>query len=193
MRRFLLALVLVLPITGCGERGSGTVVADTRTVAAFAEVEVSAGIEVEVRAGVPGDPSVVVHYDDNLIDNIETDVQDDRLVISIRGSLSTIGGERRWVEVTTDRLGYLEANSGASITATGTTETLELIAGSGADIDTTGIQASDVAFDAASGANVKLWASRTVTGEASSGADVDIEGNPERVNVDTSSGANVDY
>ena len=107
----------------------------------------------------------------------------------------------------------LDASSGSSVSLEGiTVENLTIVASSGSDVEASG-QAGHIRFDASSGSNIDaeglnattadLSASSgsdiaaTVTGsvkaEASSGADIDISGNPADRDTDASSGGDISF
>jgi len=65
-----------------GERGSGTLVSESRAVPSFSAVEVSGALRAEVTTGAL---AVDVVFDDNLIDKLETTVSGGVLQVSCRG------------------------------------------------------------------------------------------------------------
>ena len=90
MYRFLPATLLLVCAQGCLlaiqiEQGNGDIVDETRDVGAFTEVHSAGSLSVSVVAGDA--PSVVVSCDSNLLERIETRVEDGTLVIDQRGSL----------------------------------------------------------------------------------------------------------
>jgi Putative auto-transporter adhesin, head GIN domain len=83
------------------------------------------------------------------------------------------------------------ASSGSDLELSGTCMTLEAETSSGSDLDAGDLKCETVALQASSGSDVSVFASRSVTGKASSGSDVQISGAPPAVQVDKSSGADV--
>jgi hypothetical protein len=83
------------------------------------------------------------------------------------------------------------ASSGSDLDIAGTCEALELDVSSGSDVDAGTLRCETVALRASSGSDVSVYASRSVTGSASSGSDVRIGGAPPVVQVQKSSGADV--
>ena len=73
--------------TGGSLEGSGTPATDTRSVGAFDAVELAGSNNVVVHVG--GDPKVVVHADDNLLDRVTTEVVAGALVVDDTGSFAT--------------------------------------------------------------------------------------------------------
>lgn len=83
------------------------------------------------------------------------------------------------------------ASSGSDLRLAGTCVALEVEASSGSDVDAGALKCEIATLRASSGSDVSLHATRSVTGNASSGSDVDVSGSPPVVKVETSSGADV--
>jgi len=84
-----------------------------------------------------------------------------------------------------------ESSSGADIDIYGKTEQFSANASSGSHIDADELEAVDVYAKVSSGANIDVNVTGKLTANASSGGDIDFEGNPTKVNKDTSSGGSV--
>lgn len=84
-----------------------------------------------------------------------------------------------------------ESSSGASIHIYGKTNTFSANASSGSSIDADELTCVDAFANASSGANINVNVSGKLTANASSGGDIDYEGNPTNINKDTSSGGSV--
>jgi len=82
-------------------------------------------------------------------------------------------------------------SSGAHISIYGKTKTFSASASSGSSIDADELESGDAYAKASSGANINVNVSGKLTARASSGGDIDFEGNPDNVNKDTSSGGSV--
>ena len=93
------------------------------------------------------------------------------------------------------RLRQLDANasSGSDISVSGTAETINLDASSGSDISADALEAKSGDLQASSGANISARLSERVRAAASSGGDIEVEGNPQQRDVDTSSGGDVSF
>ncbi len=80
----LLASFLTLTLSGCSHRrsGSGHIVSDERTVSDFHNLSVDGGIDVFVTQGPA--KNIIVKADDNLLQYVETKVEDGELHIRIR-------------------------------------------------------------------------------------------------------------
>jgi hypothetical protein len=84
-----------------------------------------------------------------------------------------------------------QASSGSEIEISGSCVSLEAHASSGSDLDAEELRCERVSLHASSGSELSIAASSSVTGEASSGANIRVRGKPSTVQVDTSSGAQV--
>lgn len=191
-RLMTLGIGLAFLVAGCNVvTASGNIVSQTRDLGGFSAIDVGSGLAVEVLVEAGAEFSVVVEYDDNIINNVITRVEGETLIIEFDGSVNFSDGNRA-IEVVMPRLSALGASGGAAVHATGTTENYTLDASGGAAVDAAELRAMDVAVDASGGAAVTLFASSAVTGDASGGAAVEILGSPATVNVETSGGAGVD-
>jgi len=83
------------------------------------------------------------------------------------------------------------ASSGSDVEIAGSCTALEARASSGSDLDADDLRCETAAIEASSGSDVSVFASRSVSGAASSGSDVQVSGAPATVNVERSSGADV--
>ena len=83
------------------------------------------------------------------------------------------------------------ASSGSDVDIAGSCVTLEVDASSGSDLDAGDLRCETVTVQASSGSDVSVAASKRVTGKASSGSEVRVSGAPPDVQVDKSSGADV--
>jgi hypothetical protein len=83
------------------------------------------------------------------------------------------------------------ASSGSDLELSGTCTSLEAETSSGSDLEAGDLRCETVSVQTSSGSDVSVFASRSVTGKASSGSDVHISGAPPAVQVDKSSGADV--
>jgi Putative auto-transporter adhesin, head GIN domain len=83
------------------------------------------------------------------------------------------------------------ASSGSDLDLAGTCTSLVADATSGSDLDARSLRCETVTVQASSGSDVSVFASRSVSGKATSGSDVQISGAPPTVQVEKSSGADV--
>ena len=84
-----------------------------------------------------------------------------------------------------------ECSSGADIDIFGNAEIFSAKASSGSSIDADKFEAVDVYAKVSSGASIDVNVTGNLTAKASSGGNVNFEGNPTSVNKDTSSGGSV--
>ncbi|SDX13048.1 Putative auto-transporter adhesin, head GIN domain [Lutibacter oricola] len=82
-------------------------------------------------------------------------------------------------------------SSGADIDIFGKTKTFSAKASSGSSIDADELKSTDAYAKVSSGANIDVNVTGKLTAKASSGGDIDFEGNPSEVNKETSSGGSV--
>ena len=82
-------------------------------------------------------------------------------------------------------------SSGADIKIYGKAHTLSAKASSGSSIDADELETVDAYATASSGANINVNVTNRLTANASSGGDIDYEGEPSNVDKDTSSGGSV--
>ncbi len=155
-----------------GENGNGKVVTQERTVTEdFTEVKGSAGLDVYLTQG--DENKIVVEADENLLQYIETDIEDGRLHIT---SSENIGRSKaKKVYVTFKELNTIEASSGAEVTGNSVikSKNLSLKSSSGADI------------------KVEVFAQELIA-KSSSGSDLEISGKASSLTADASSGSEID-
>jgi hypothetical protein len=184
--------------------------ADSKTynLSGFDRVDVSAGIDVTFSQG----PFSVKVDDPN--GNFE------RLIVEVRGNTLKIGRRNNWFDwrgvdysatVSAPNLTGVDASSGsafeghnlslrdlkvdvssgASIELSGNCAGLRVDVSSGADFEGEALKCETASVDASSGADVDAFATRTASGNASSGASVTFHGRPPEIVKDTSSGGSV--
>lgn len=195
-RRGLLALVLlcswVLGSCGGGVTGSEVIVSQSRDFSGFDRVAVRDGLRLELRVGSSAGHSVVVRYDDNVLDEVITRIEfETRLVIELADDVSLPGDHDRAVVVEMPRLESLDAAGGARVMMTGLAERYSVRATEGAHIDASDLCVLIVEVAADEGAHIEVCATVSVTGEASQNATVSVIGTPPVLDVKTTSGATV--
>ncbi len=84
-----------------------------------------------------------------------------------------------------------ECRSGSDIELSGKTNILRIDVSSGSDIAAFKFKAKDVYINASSGSDAEIYAEGKLFVRASSGSDVDYKGNPESIDVELSSGADL--
>ncbi|MDJ0497145.1 MAG: DUF2807 domain-containing protein [Acidimicrobiia bacterium] len=195
----LLTLLIATLLTACengfigtGERGSGNMVTETRDVGSFTAIDVRSALNLDLIVDPSATPSVVVTFDDNLIDMVVTRISGSTLVLDIAGSVNLTGSADRSIAVTMNELLSLEASGASDVDATGTTDSYELDASGASSVDVRDLTATDVELDVSGASSVDLYATGTVRGSASGASNLDIYGNPTSVLVDSSGASSVD-
>lgn len=184
-----IAAVMLLGVVACGE-GSGNIVSQTRDVGSFDRIDVSDAINLVVTVDGDAEPSVVVSYDDNIIDRLVTAVDGSTLVVEFDGSVR-ISGKGRSVEVVTQSLVALSTSGASDVVVTGEAASLFLEASGASDVDATSLTVGDIVVDVSGASDVEIRATGSVTGEASGASDVVVHGDPVEVDVDTSGNSSV--
>lgn len=85
----------------------------------------------------------------------------------------------------------VDVSSGADVDLAGSCTSLSVHISSGADFDGERLQCETASVSASSGSDADAYATRTASGDASSGADITFHGRPASVSKDTSSGGSV--
>jgi hypothetical protein len=213
MRRFAavgLAIAIIPVLVACRsignatglEFGSGNLATETREVGAFDQLDVSTAVHATVTIGQPMRVSVTA--DDNLLDNVKTTVDGDKLAIGMSGSVSSSGNVVQ-VEITVPSLSAihagsaaavdvqglaadqlrLEADSAGRITASGTAPTLDLRAGSAGELQLRDLAVDHATVSIDSAGHAWLHATQAVTGSVSSAGMLTLVGKPATVDVST--------
>lgn len=86
----------------------------------------------------------------------------------------------------------IEVTSGANIDVRGACGNADVEVTSGANLRADRLECADVDVNASSGASASVFASSSVKADASSGANIDVRGKPASVDIDESSGGDVD-
>jgi hypothetical protein len=214
---FLVAALLVLAACeevglGIGEEGSGNLVTEQRDVAEFNSIDVGSALDLDVTVDPAAAQSVVVIFDDNLIDKVVTRVSGETLILEIDGSVNLTGSADRGINVTMKELVSLEASGASDVTASGTTNGFVGLEASGAsDVEVSGVTtsyrldasgassvdardlvATDIDVDVSGASSVDLHSTGTVTGEVSGASSLDVYGDPISVLVDSSGASSID-
>ena len=191
---------------------AGQASADTRNynLSGFDRVSASAGVDVDIKQGPF---SVTAQEADGKFDQLILEVRGDTLHIGRKSNLGTwfSRGPDFHVTVTAPNFVGVRASSGSAVDGSGLSlRDLKVAVSSGANVDLSGncinltvdissgadfdgerLHCETASVDASSGADADAYATRSATGEASSGANVTFHGKPQQVNKDTSSGGSV--
>ena len=172
-KKILFLACCVLTLAACNyERGSGNVIKQERVVGNFSSLKVSSGIDVVVTIGSP--QTVMVEADDNIIEFIETNVDNEELEIILKSGI-TINNAVRKIYIKTPTLNSLSASSSASILVKGIitgNEEIKLAASSSGSIKTA-LQAPRVNAKASSSGVIKI-SGKTKSFEAQSSSSGEV-------------------
>jgi hypothetical protein len=196
---FLLLTAVALLLAACdeggligGERGSGDLVAESRDVGAFTNIDASGAINLDLRVDPAVSHSVTVNYDDNILDNVVTRLDGDTLIIKLDGSVNLTGNADRVVVVTMPDLAKLEASGASDVRVAGSVSSYRLDASGASQVDLRELEAIDIEVDISGASDVDLFATGTVRGDVSGASDVKVLGEPVSVLIDSSGASTVD-
>jgi hypothetical protein len=170
---------------------------ETRQVSNFKGIKVSTGIDLYITMGTTEEVKIVA--DDDLIDNIITEVKDGTLRIYTKQSNWfnwNSGNQTRKAYVTVKEIELIEASSGSDVKSENTLkgEDLNVRTSSGSDVEID-VYYKNVWVDASSGSDAKLTGKvKTLNANASSGSDIkaqDLVSSVCKVNVSSGSDATV--
>ncbi len=167
-----LSIPAAILLFGCAHvTGSGHLKTEERTVKPFTALSVGGGFEVRVHRGSP--QKVVVKADDNLLDRIETKVEDGRLEVELKRntnvSLATLE-----VDVTVPELTAIETSGGVKLEGDGPKgKSCKLEHSGGTEVHLKDVACDALQLEASGGANVSLsGAARRFELDASGGVDL---------------------
>ena len=178
-----------------GIKGSGDLKSETRQVDNFTRIKMVGAFDVFVTVGK--EQSITLTFDDNLLDNILTEVQGKTLILESEESYSSRKNCK--IEITVPELEYVklsgsgdivvselnsdmfeyELSGSGDLTAEGKVKDLEInLSGSG-DIDTHKLIAEDVYAKISGSGDIKVYASNRFDGKVSGSGDIVYYGNPK--------------
>ena len=170
-------IVLVLGTTSCinaqfsGEKGNGNLVKQDREIGHFTAISAGTGLNVFV---VQGDKeAVTVETDENLQDNIITEVRGDKLVVKVEDRIRR--AKAMSVYITLVDVNEIHISSGCDFETKSAIKVkdldIEVSSGADADLD---IHADKLSCSVSSGADADLWGTANYFyAKASSGSDLD--------------------
>ena len=149
--------------------GNGNVVTDERTVTEnFTAVKGSAGLDVYLTEGAEN--KIVVEADENLLDIIETEINNGKLNITTTENIGRSKSKK--VHVTYKEINKIYASSGADV------------------IGNSVIKSEKITLDASSGSDLEVEVfAKEVIAETSSGADLNVSGKATLLMASSSSGS----
>lgn len=171
--------------------GNGNVETEERRVSEnFSEVKGSAGLDVYLTKG--SENKIIVEADDNLLEIIETNIDNGRLNITTNKNIGRSKSKK--VHVTYKKLDEIYASSGADVIGNSVikSERIVLEASSGSDIEIE-VFAKEVLAETSSGADIHVRGKATLLmASSSSGSEINAkELTVINCNADASSGANI--
>lgn len=174
--KLIVTAILSLLLNSCmfdmGVRGNGNVATENRPVSeSFNAIEVSRGLDVFITQG--SSESVTVEADENLLNIIETSINNGVLKVTACQNISHAASRK--IFVTAKTIQSISASSGSDVTATNQIQTdhLELGTSSGSDL------------------NLKVQAN-SISARSSSGSELDLEGSVNNFSATASSGSSID-
>jgi hypothetical protein len=205
-----LVAVLVMALAACGDvQGNGDIVEQDRSVGAFSGIFLSEGLHGDVAVGPQA--SVKIRGDSNLLEYIRLELRDGVLTSELGSGVGLMPSEPIVVTVVTPTLTELRALNGTRLNASGLdTERFSLRAGGRSRVSVSGsagrltlatagdsdVQAGELAVEVASidvsgSSDVRLHVTQEVSGTASTGSNVTIQGNPPQSDIAVSGGSQV--
>lgn len=171
---------------------------ENRNVSNFNAVKVSTGIDLYITMGTT--ESVKIVADDDIIDELITEVKDGTLKIYMKQSNNwfnwNTGNQTRKAYVTVKELQAIDASSGSDVKSENTLkgEDLKVKASSGSDV-VLDVYYKNLWLDTSSGSDAKISGkTKTLEAEASSGSDIkaqELESKICKVSVSSGSDATV--
>lgn len=152
-----------------GTMGNGDVITEGRSVEPWSRLQVEGGIEVVVNPTPAG--TVTVRSDSNLVDLIETQVEDETLVVRVRDGAWIGLATELVVTADTDALVAVNASGGSPVHASFAAGDAALVASGGSTLEADGLSAG------------------TVLAALSGGSVAHLAGTANTLNVDASGGS----
>ena len=169
-----LALMLMLvsvPLVAQHLKGNGNMQTQDRKVSGFTGIDVSGGFSVEITQG--NNESVRLEAEENLLDNIKTEVRDGVLRIYNDRSLSSTKGMKAYITV--KQLDKIEIRGGVKVVGKSTFKTNTM------KLDMSGGSKVTLAVDA-----------KQVRADMSGASKVELTGKTEELTMEMSGASNVD-
>ncbi|MEZ4999610.1 MAG: head GIN domain-containing protein [Bacteroidales bacterium] len=153
-------------------KGSGNVKTENRNLDGFTGVKTATAVDIYLSQG--NNFSVKVEADDNLIDDIVTEVKDGILNVHIRKGISITWHEKMIVHVTMKEIDYISASSAGDV------------------IGVTPLRVDDLKIRTSSAGDVKVEVTaKTLDLGTSSSGDITISGKADYLEASTSSAGDI--
>jgi hypothetical protein len=151
--------------------GNGVSREETREVADFTGVEVGSGLNAKVTVGPK---SVRISGDENLVALITTEVQDNKLTVSLKKGTRVKDSSKVRITISSPEVTSVGASGGADVDAdVSATSSFAAAASGGGELNVRNVDAKSLAVEASGGAEVTVKGrANTVAVEASGGSEV---------------------
>lgn len=164
----------LLTVTSClmgpTVTGNGNITTQNRNVDSFEKLKVTRGLNVYVSQGDV--QKVIVEADENLLEYIETDVEDNMLTITTSANIRNPKSLKVFVTIT--HIDEIKASAGSNL------NTEEIIT------------CNDLDISASAGSNIKLHLNADdIKVSASAGSNITLSGNVDESKINASAGSNI--
>lgn len=184
------ALMTCVVMTGClGAVGSGRDATQTRDVSAFKKLSIQSGVQATVTVGAR---AVSITADDNLVETVETVVENDTLLVRMKPGLSVSTSRGLRATISNDVIEGVSASGGSIVTSATTPATAwSGEASGGSTLTLSGLSATTTTFLASGGSTLNLAGQATeTTVSAAGGSTVNATGlNTTKLTVDFTGGS----
>lgn len=158
-------------VIGQQVQGNGNLQTQTRKVANFTSINVSGGFSVEIKQGKQEE--LRIETEEDLMDNIKSEVKNGVLHLSSEGSINSRKGMKAYITVT--ELNKVNISGGVKVVGLST------------------FKASNFDLDVSGGSNVKLALdAKKIDADLGGGSKVVLTGKADEITLDMSGAANVD-
>jgi hypothetical protein len=193
MRNCIISFAIVCFFTACTiKTGSGNIQVENRNTDMFTSIDIGGDLDVEIKKGA--NSAVSVEADDNLIDDVVTTASNGQLKVHLKSGVSYRDLHIKLIITTPMQVEKISSSASARVMANDLVkwgDKIYLSASSGSSIKAT-VDAPNIEGEASSGADLELnGRTRVLKLEASSGATLKAMGLlSENTVVNVSSGAN---
>jgi hypothetical protein len=194
---FVIVILLVALASGCnkignigGIKGSGNVKTETRSVSNFKEIKAENAVELEIT--VQKDFSLTVEADDNLLDQVKTEVSGNTLKISTNDSINSKNKIK--IKISLPELTDLDVSGASTANISGAkTDSLELDASGASRIKIDGeVKSVDATASGASGIDAENLKTENAKANASGASHVTVSPTGD-LNAEASGASTVTY
>jgi hypothetical protein len=211
-RQLAVVVVAALALAACGngaKQGSGNESSETRTVAPFNRIALGAAADLVVAVGKP--QKVVVRGDENLLDDLRTEVVSGKLEITVRPNVELDPKHGFTVEVSVPRLTelvvdgvgkstlddvrgpafHVEVNGAGDVDANGKVDRLEVVLAGAGTLNLADLEAQHADVEIRGAGNVSLQATESLSASVSGAGNVVYTGNPSLVHSKVTGAGNI--